>query len=255
MSATTITIAIAWIGLALAHSVLGEQAIVRPLETAEWEPDDIPVWAAVRLVRVVWHLVSIAWLAFGAIALGANTMVALGVAGLASAALMAIPLPQHGAWPVFLVAGLVALREGGALPNNAVQVIALVAAAVLAGLTVLHVGWAFGRGPGLENVTPTHADGTPAMRAPSRALTLAVAGLIATFAGLLVARVVGAGPDSIRWLVAAGAAVLAVRAIGDGKVAGFTKKHRESRFGYLDDRVFTPLCVMLSAAAASLALV
>ena len=55
--------------LALAHSVLGEQGILRPLFAAEWTVE-LPRWAVERILRFAWHLTSLAWVALAAAWMG-----------------------------------------------------------------------------------------------------------------------------------------------------------------------------------------
>ena len=96
-----------------------------------------------------------------------------------------------------------------------------------------------------DRVFPTHRDGRE-LRPPGRWLTLAVAALIVGFAGLVAVATTDTAPTVVRWLVAGGALVLTIRAIGDGKVSGFTKSERSTAFARADDRFFTPLIVLLA---------
>ena len=45
------------------------------------------------------------------------------------------------------------------------------------------------------------------------------------------------------------AAVFAIRAIGEFRYCGFFKKIRNSEFAYWDTRIYSPLCVVMSALA------
>lgn len=56
--------------LALAHSALGESAILRPLFAAEWHTGEAR-WAVERVLRFAWHLTSITWIGIAAIVLDA----------------------------------------------------------------------------------------------------------------------------------------------------------------------------------------
>ncbi|MGL5853493.1 MAG: hypothetical protein ACRCZD_22140, partial [Phycicoccus sp.] len=48
--------------LAVAHSVLGERALLRPLFGSSWSIP-IPRAAAEPVIRFAWHLTSVAWVA------------------------------------------------------------------------------------------------------------------------------------------------------------------------------------------------
>jgi len=76
-----------------------------------------------------------------------------------------------------------------------------------------------------------------------------VAGTLGVFAALVLLAGFGASPGPIRWLVGIGIGVLTIRAVGDNKVAGFTKQDHESLFGKADDQYFTPIVVFLALGA------
>ena len=74
--------------------------------------------------------------------------------------------------------------------------------------------------------------------------------LLATFAVLLAWPIFGAGFEpTVRWLTLAGCGVLALRALGDGRVVGFSKRERGTLFARRDDAYYTPLVVLLAAGA------
>jgi hypothetical protein len=118
------------IGIAVAHSLLGERYIVRRL----LRRDDLPrlyggQWFTRRTIRFAWHLTSIAWVGLGAVLLvlasettpsvavltsgtDTSTLAArvAGVTFLASAAVTAAASRfRHLAWIVFLVIGVLSL--------------------------------------------------------------------------------------------------------------------------------------------------
>jgi hypothetical protein len=130
----------------------------------------------------------------------------------------------------------------------AVDVLAVVAAVVLAGLSALHVYWAVG-GQGVRAAVVPTVEGRPTL-SPSVAATLVVALLLALAALILVGITAGWAPT---WLYRAGGAglslVLLARAIGDGRTVGFTKRVRDTAFARNDTRLFSPLCLFLAVAA------
>lgn len=238
---------VAGIGLILigvAHSVLGELGILRPLFRAEWSVDD-PRWAIERILRFAWHLTTLAWFGLAAATLGASitTTVAV-VAGLSGLTIFVL-LRGHLAWPMFAVVALAAWWAAGPIPGSVLGLGVAITVAALVAASLLHVYWALGGSWGVDVAVPSSANGT-ATFTPPPLLTAAVAALLAAFAGLVALAATGSGPTLIRWLVVIGIAVLVVRAIGDGRTAGFTKTLRTTPFAQADDRIFTPLIVFLA---------
>lgn len=230
--------------LAVAHSILGETDILRPLFAAQWETE-LPRWGVERILRFAWHVTSIAWLGLAALILDAPLLATIGVVALTSALLVFVMLRGHLAWPLFLLAGLAAFQATQPLSDGALSA---ASAATVAGLLIaagVHAYWALGGEWGFDVAIPTDADGQQPFT-PTPALTLLVAGAL-----LGAAAVVGAvawGPEAavLRWGAVVMTVVLTIRAIGDTKVAGFTKVVRETKFAHADDHIFTPLCVFLA---------
>ena len=135
------------------------------------------------------------------------------------------------------------------------SILAILTTLLLAGLSALHMYWAFGGRWGMESVIPT-IDGRRTLN-PSPLASVVVA------LALAVAAVVTLGSTGIlrslapAWLVKAGLVVLTVvflaRAVGDFHTIGFTKRVRDTRFAHLDSRYFAPLCACLAVACAMLA--
>ena len=133
--------------------------------------------------------------------------------------------------------------------------LAIALAAVFSLLALLHVHWALGGRSGWRGAIP-EVGGRPAF-VPGTAVTFLVAALLGGCAGLLViASGIVAAPVPERWIeIALGALalVLTARAIGDFHLVGFTKRVRGTRFARLDDRVYSPLCLLLAAGVAAIA--
>ncbi|MCA9550617.1 MAG: DUF3995 domain-containing protein [Myxococcales bacterium] len=239
--------------LACAHSYLGERLILVPLFRSPGWQVGIPRSGAQRVLRFAWHLTSIAWLGLGAVIVGAPVGLAVAAVSLASSLVVLLAMRAHLAWPVFLLGGLAALEAEGRLPEL-VRSGAVVAAVVVAvGAAALHVYWAAGGRWGLARAIPQTPDGAPRFR-PGRLLTLAVAGLLGAFAALVLATAQGGAPTWVRLGTAGALLVLVVRAVGDGRMVGFSKRLRTTAFGRADDLVYTPL-VVLMAVGAGMALV
>jgi len=244
MSIAELLVAGALLSLAAAHSALGESDLLKPLFAAEWNIETVPRWATERIFRFAWHLTSIAWVALALIALDVPMLPIIGVMMLVSAALIFVMLRGHLAWPLFLVGGLAAFHAETPLPDPLLYGGAIAAVTALLAAAGLHVWWAFGGEWGLEAALPVDPDSTSEF-SPGQALTLLVAVLLIVGAGV-VGWVATGAPTLIRWMAMAATAVFAVRAIGDTKVAGFTKTVRDTTFAQADDRIFTPLCVFLA---------
>lgn len=233
--------------LAVAHSVLGEAEILRPLFGARWSID-VPRWATERILRFAWHLTSIAWLALAAIVGGGDPLPLVAIMSLWSASVIFVMLRGHLAWPLFLLAGLAALRADGVLDSPWMRSGAIATAVALVAVAGVHLYWALGGRWMFDRALPD-AGGEEGRLRPGPGVTLLVAIALGGFAGSILAVAEGRGPGLLRWLVGAGVAALVVRAIGDTKVAGFTKNVRGTEFADADDRWFTPLVVFLALGA------
>ena len=230
--------------LAVAHSFLGEREILQPLFRSEWaEPK--PRWAMERILRFAWHLTSIAWLAMAAAVVGAPLSLAIAGMSLASAAIIFFSLRGHLAWPLFALAGVAGLHAEGLLVRPALGLVAISAVVVALGAAAIHLYWAGGGTWGGDVAIPGKAEGRPQFR-PGPLLTVAVAGALVALGGLTMAVFLGGGPVWARWLLVTATVLLTARAIGDGGQIGFSKSDRTTAFARWDDRLFTPLVVLLA---------
>jgi uncharacterized protein (DUF2062 family) len=131
------------------------------------------------------------------------------------------------------------------------RLVALLTAAALSALGVVHIYWAMGGRSGSGAAVPELA-GRPAFK-PSRTGTLAVA--IALFAAALLVATAGRvlfdplAPPTVRLLTFCLGAVFLARAVGDFRLVGLFKRVRGSRFARLDTWVYAPLCLILGIAA------
>lgn len=255
MTAGSIVTAVMFAMLAAAHSAAGETGFVRPLLNAEWTIAELPRPAADRLIRAAWHLTSVAWLAMAVIAIGGTPLTAIAVSALVSGLVMLFLVAGHPAWPAFLVAGMAGLRAEGVLVDTTLQITGAITIVALLSAAALHIYWAAGGTAARDAAVPTTEDGGTPTFSPGPMATLSVAVLLVGFAGLLGTLIATVGPATwdtpiVRWMVMAGIAVLAARAVGDGRYAGFSKKFRDSAFGDMDDRFFTPIVVFIALGAA-----
>jgi hypothetical protein len=231
--------------LGVAHSALGERNILRPLFAQDWKVS-MPRWVIEKILRFAWHLTSIAWVALAAIIAGVNALPVIGAMSLISGAIIFVVLRGHLAWPLFLLAGLAAFYAEGWIDSSLLRVGVGATTVALVAASLIHVHWAMGGTWMIDRASP-EIEGSDF--SPGPILTLAVAAALAVFAGLVTVAGFGDRSSIIRWLVIGGIAVLTIRAIGDNKVAGFTKTVRHTTFAKADDRYFTPLIVFLALGA------
>jgi hypothetical protein len=140
--------------------------------------------------------------------------------------------------------------------------------AVFALLGLVHVYWALGGSLGLQATLPQlpvppgqRQPGEPPQRnafTPSPAATLAVAvGLLGVALGVALRGGLFAAPvqhAALRLPLGAVALALFARAVGDFRLVGFFKRVKGSTFARMDSRLYSPLCVLLGAGMACMAL-
>jgi hypothetical protein len=230
--------------LAVLHSVLGERFLLGPLFASGLGATPLGPSFTRRTLRFAWHLTSLAWLALAFLAtrVDAAGLAAVGVMmGLSALLALVGSRGRHFAWALFAVGAASALL--GPRVERAAPWAGALAGGVLLAVAALHVAWAAGVRWGLDAALPTIEGRRPF--SPSRAVTVGVA-LVFAGAGALVAY---ASQSGARWacaLCGAGAVVLGLRALGDFRLVGLTKRVRASRFARRDDALYTPLCVALA---------
>ena len=134
--------------------------------------------------------------------------------------------------------------------------VALPVSTVLAGLSGLHVYWAFGGQRGRKAAIPER-DGKPPFR-PGVGGTLAVAFFLAV-SGTLVLERAAVGPHVVPptvslWGTRGVAMALLARAVGDFNYVGFFKRRKTTAFARLDTRLYSPLVLALGVGACIVAL-
>lgn len=117
-------------------------------------------------------------------------------------------------------------------------------------LAALHLYWVVGGSSGMDVTIPTDGNGRKLFR-PGRGITFVVAfGLFVfglcnmAFAGWWS---IGISQVYIRYGILLIAIIFLLRAIGDFRYIGLSKRHRQSRFARWDTRLYTPLCLILAA--------
>lgn len=247
MTAFHLLAATALASIGVLHSVLGEHVILRPLFVDERWRVALGRRHAEEIIRFAWHATSLAWFGLAATVLGVTGPVAVAVVAAVSGTVGLVRVRWHLSWPVFCLAAVWAALAAGVasrwLP------VTLVAAAVLVAIVAagLHLVWATGRArTSAAAALPTAPDGSAVLRSPSTAITVAVALALTIYAGALAALLLGASVPLARVVVAGAVVVLAVRAAGDGRYVGFSKRVRSTAFARLDDAIYTPIAASLA---------
>ncbi|HVG42802.1 MAG TPA: DUF3995 domain-containing protein [Chitinophagaceae bacterium] len=116
-------------------------------------------------------------------------------------------------------------------------------------LSILHFYWSFGGKLWYDKVLPTSSNGLNTLN-PSSAARFAVA------VGLLFFALITAGTKGLfdpyinRTYFRYGALVIALifflRAMGDFKFVGFSKRVKETKFAIADTQIFSPLCLFIA---------
>jgi hypothetical protein len=131
---------------------------------------------------------------------------------------------------------------------------ALLCAAILASLAAIHVHWARGGTTFSKGTVPTRP-GTDepvflAQLHTSPTATMAVAvGLAFAAIAVLRAGFTGRGKGAARVVAIA----FSLRAVGDFRYLGFTKRVKDTDFARRDSRIYSPLCMVIASLAGSVA--
>jgi hypothetical protein len=126
---------------------------------------------------------------------------------------------------------------------------------VFLSLAALHSYWAVGGQAGLNAALPTTPNGNSPLR-PSAGMVWAVAFGLLVLSGLSATHLLFGPEQAPAWLQAADggiAGLLLLRAIGDFRYVGLSKRIHTTTFARLDTRYYTPLCLLLAAICAWLA--
>lgn len=231
--------------LAVAHSVLGERGLLRPLFAQRWTIG-VPRRPAELIFRFAWHITSIAWLGLGCLALGASPWQVLAGVALVSGLVIFVLLRGHLAWPIFFATALAAGLTGGLVGAGTLTALSLTAALGLGVAGLLHLRWAAGGGHDmLAAAVPTDAGGRPLLRPPWWT-SLGVAVALLGAAAAMVLRTLGVAVPGLQAALVLATAAFVLRVVGDGRHVGLFKRTRDTAFARLDDRYYTPLVVLFA---------
>ena len=119
-------------------------------------------------------------------------------------------------------------------------------------LAIIHLTWAIGSTWGLESALPADPKTGKVVIYPSTSMTLFVAFGLLACAFIYFINPEPGNPKN--WIFDWGRVIVPVlfvlRAIGDFKYVGLTKKIKGTRFSAMDTKFYTPLCLCISALGA-----
>lgn len=113
-------------------------------------------------------------------------------------------------------------------------------------LSLLHFYWATGGRWGIDESVPTDIAGKKMLKTGVLACIVVGSGLLtfALFYSLPVFNIkLSSFSNFLHWVIPS---IFLLRAIGDFKYVGFFKSVRATKFGQLDTKYFSPLCVLLA---------
>jgi hypothetical protein len=121
----------------------------------------------------------------------------------------------------------------------------------------LHIYWAMGGKKYLNEAIPVDSNGKNAMK-PSKAATLFVALILLLFATITIANF-GFFSKTINEKYISSSTlfigiIFIIRVIGDFKFVGITKRIKGTPFAIKDDKVYIPLCLLLSCTSIIIAI-
>lgn len=243
--------------IAAGHSFLGEKLLLPSLLAGE-SGTKMPRAVARRVIRLAWHLTSLAWVGLAAALVGAPIVWVFAAVCFSAFLIIFTFTPGHLAWPLFLAATALSLLAEGLIAAPVLWAAIGVAVAVAAGAGIAHVLWAFGVRAGTANVIPqTQGEGKQLFQ-PQGPVTLLVALALLGYGALVVVHAGGHLPQLAAWtqgLLIAAIVVLTLRVFGEGRWVGVTKTERDTGFAKADDRYWTPAAAILAlGAVASLTL-
>lgn len=109
-------------------------------------------------------------------------------------------------------------------------------------IAMLHFYWAMGGRWGIEQSAPLNEQGQKFLNTGIVSCLVVAVGLVLFAVYYLI---LPSGMLAVTgWIIPS---IFLIRAIGDFRYVGFTKKVKNSRFAELDTKFFSPLCLIISA--------
>ena len=127
--------------------------------------------------------------------------------------------------------------------------IAIILIIIFLAISAIHFYWAFGGKNWANVVIPTKADDSVLVFKPRPIETAIVAISFIGFAVVVATRVgfmrLPVFQDYVNTVIWTMATIFMVRAIGDFRYAGFFKKIKNTTFGQMDTKYYSPLCLII----------
>lgn len=127
-----------------------------------------------------------------------------------------------------------------------IVIIAITLFTIFLFLSGIHFYWAFGGRWGVDSVLPAKSNNEKIMQ-PGLFATIMVALVLLSFALFILIKAGLLQTTLPAWLQQYGLYILAglfiIRAIGDFKYVGFTKKLKGTKFALMDTKWYSPLCL------------
>ena len=128
------------------------------------------------------------------------------------------------------------------------MILSILLSLILIGLGIIHFNWAFGGEYGFEKSLPTKENGERILN--PKKIDSAIVGVGLTLFGLFYIFQTGIMVYNMpEWIMRYGSwiipAIFLLRAIGDFKYVGFFKRIKKTKFGKLDTKFFSPLCLAI----------
>lgn len=129
-----------------------------------------------------------------------------------------------------------------------IMIISLALAILFFMLGLIHFNWALGGNFGFEESLPTKENGEKVLN--PKKIDGAVVGFGLSSFGIFYAIKSGLFEYNFpEWIVACGSwiipTIFLIRAIGEFKYVGFFKRIKNTTFGKLDTKLFSPLCLLI----------
>lgn len=129
------------------------------------------------------------------------------------------------------------------------SILALVLFIIFLILSLIHFNWAIGGALGFDNALPTNEKGERVLN--PKKIDSAVVGLGLLLMGVfylsksdvLTLDLPSWAANSAGWVIST---IFLLRAIGDFKYVGFTKRVKNTNFGKNDSKYYAPLCLIIS---------
>jgi hypothetical protein len=132
-----------------------------------------------------------------------------------------------------------------------ITIAGVINAVILMALSIMHIYWSVGGKWGFNHALPTNKEGKRILNPGKTECVIVAAGLFmfAIYYLIWVGIISVSSPEWLNkyviWIISA---IFALRAFGDFKYVGFTKRIKNTDFAKRDTKYFSPLCVFLALA-------